>query len=75
MIQVGDPAKLDPTLPPRDYLNLSDEDKNNMMCDEVFGIYVSEIAHKVNQGFLDQVLKYIVFYRECLNQHGWEKRA
>ena len=46
-----------------------------MSCDEVFALYLSLVATKVNDVYYRSVIRFILHYRDCLNQYGWEKRA
>lgn len=57
----------------RDYTTLGDEEKQRMNVDEVFAIYLNHVAEKVNQDFYDKVLNFILNFRDCVNQYGWEK--
>ena len=45
-----------------------------MTCDEVFCMYLREISKQVNENYYRQCLRFIVLYRECINECGWLKR-
>ncbi len=55
-------------------MGLSLNDLDSITCDKVFGLYLREIATKVNFNFYKQVMKFVFLYRECLNEYGWLKR-
>lgn len=46
-----------------------------MNADEVFAIYLSYVASKVKQEFYEQILIFILSFRDCCNIYGWEKKA
>ena len=54
---------------------MSEEWKVMMNCDEIFSVYLREIASKTNEIFYQSMLKFIFLYRECLNEYGWQKKA
>ena len=45
-----------------------------MLVDEIFALYLNQIAKKVNENFYKTVLTYVILFRECLNEIGWQKR-
>ena len=45
-----------------------------MTCDEVFCMYLREISKQVNDNYYKQCLRFVLLYRECLNEFGWLKR-
>ena len=57
-----------------DFLAKSEEEKDQMTCDEVFCIYLREISKRVNESYYKQCLRFILLYRECINECGWLKR-
>jgi hypothetical protein len=59
----------------RKYDNLSDNDRSEMLVDEIFAVYLWKISQKVNDGFYRLVLAYTILFRECLNELGWAKRV
>ena len=58
----------------RNYENLTDKDRSEMMVDEIFALYLYKISLKVNELFYKTVLTYAILFRECLNEIGWQKR-
>ena len=46
-----------------------------MNCDEIFSIYLRDVAMKTNELFYPTILRFVLFYRECLNEYAWQKRA
>ena len=58
----------------RNYENLTDSERNNMLVDEIFALYLFRISQKVNDSFYRIVLMYTILFRECLNEIGWEKK-
>ena len=37
-------------------------------------MYLSYISFRVNQDYFKHVLRFILLYRECLNDLGWQKK-
>ena len=70
------------TLPPsanpqkwqRNYDNLSPGDRTDMLVDEIFALYLYRMSNRINQYYYKIVLAYVIFFRECLNEIGWNKR-
>lgn len=58
----------------RHYENLTDTDRNSMLVDEIFALYLYKISQKVNENFYKTVLMYTILFRECLNEIGWDKK-
>lgn len=54
---------------------MSEEWRVNMSADEVFGVYLRDVASKTNEMFYRMMMRYVMLYRECLNEYGWQKRA
>lgn len=59
----------------RDYFNLSEQDRSEMLVDETFALYLFRTSQRVNEEFYKTVLAYVIFFRECLNEIGWNKRV
>lgn len=45
-----------------------------MLVDEIFALYLYQISKKVNENFYKTVLMYVLLFRECLNEIGWQKK-
>ena len=45
-----------------------------MLVDEIFSLYLYRISLKVNEIFHKTVLTYVILFRECLNEIGWQKK-
>jgi hypothetical protein len=45
-----------------------------MLVDETFALYLFRTSQRVNEDFYKTVLAYVIFFRECLNEIGWNKR-
>lgn len=58
----------------RNYSALTESDRNQMLVDEVFALYLSTIAKKLNEPYYKKVLAYVILFRECLNEIGWQKK-
>lgn len=43
-------------------------------CDDLFAVYLNEISSKVNQDYFKHVMRFILLFRECLNDLGWKKK-
>jgi hypothetical protein len=44
-----------------------------LSCDDVFALYLYEVAQKVNVEFYEKMVKFVVLFRECMNEYGWKK--
>lgn len=55
-------------------LDMTQEDKDNMLCDEVFALYLRHVCKMVNESYYRTVLRFVLLFRECLNEYGWLKR-
>ncbi len=58
----------------RNYDNLSENDRQIMLVDEIFALYLYRISNRVNDTFYKIVLAYTILFRECLNELGWQKK-
>ena len=56
------------------FLNMTEEEKDDLTCDEVFCLYLTDVAKQVNPTYYKTVLRFIMLYRDCLNDCGWQKR-
>jgi len=56
------------------FLALSEEEKDSLTCDEVFAVYLKEVSKKVNENYFRTCVRFILLFRECLNEYGWLKR-
>ncbi|CDW77355.1 UNKNOWN [Stylonychia lemnae] len=54
---------------------MSEEWRVMLSSDEIFGLYLRDVASKTNQLFYKNMLRFIMLYRECLNENGWQKLA
>ena len=54
---------------------MKEQNKVLLSQDEVFAIFLREISQKVNDTFYKTMVKFILLYRDCLNEYGWTKRA
>jgi hypothetical protein len=69
---VEDPETL---IPKRDYDELTAHDKEKCMSwDEVFALYLREVSRIVNPNVYKDVLKFVLLYREWVNEFGWQKK-
>lgn len=53
---------------------MTEEDKDKLTCDEVFALYLRHVSKQVNESYYRTVLRFVLLYRECLNEYGWLKR-
>lgn len=45
-----------------------------MTCDDIFALYLGYVSKQVNAIYYRTVTKFVLLYRECMNQKGWIKR-
>ena len=57
-----------------DFQLKSEDEKDLMSCDDVFCMYLREISKQVNEAYYKQCLRFVLLYRECINEYGWLKR-
>lgn len=62
----------DPALE-KQYLKMSEEERNSLSWDDIFAVYLRETSQKVNENFYKLLLRYMIWYRECANRFGWSK--
>ena len=55
-------------------VDMTEEDKDKLTCDEVFALYLRHVSKQVNESYYRTVLRFVLLYRECLNEYGWLKR-
>ena len=55
-------------------MDMTEEDKDKMSCDEIFALYLRHVSKQVNESYYRTVLRFVLLYRECLNEYGWLKR-
>ena len=56
------------------FLQMSIEQRDNLTCDEIFSLYLGYVSKQVNAIYYRTVTKFVLLYRECMNQIGWRKR-
>ncbi len=54
---------------------MSEEWRVMLSCDEALTAYLREVSSKTNQEFYVRALFFVLLYRDCLNQYGWQKLA
>ena len=68
------PPNANPDKWKRNYDNLTDDDRQKMLVDEIFALYLYRMSNRINIQYYKIVLAYVIFFRECLNQYGWAKK-
>lgn len=58
----------------RKFMMMNEEEKDCLTCDEVFSLYLREVSKLVNENYYKTCLRFVLLYRECLNEQGWLKR-
>jgi hypothetical protein len=53
------------------FLRMSEHERDQLTCDDVFVLYLGDVSKYVNATYYKTVLRFIVLYRECLNELGW----
>ena len=54
---------------------MSEEWRVMINIDDIFSIYLRDIASKTNEAFYRTMVKFVVLYRDCINEYGWQKKA
>jgi hypothetical protein len=68
------PQNANPQRWQRNYDNLTDKDRQEMLVDEIFALYLYRMSNRINQTYYKTVMAYVIFFRECLNEYGWGKK-
>jgi hypothetical protein len=55
-------------------MEMTEEEKDQLSCDEVFALYLRHVSKIVNENYYRTVIRFVLLYRECLNECGWLKR-
>lgn len=50
------------------------EEKDELCCDEIFCLYLRDLSKIVNENYYKTALRFVILYRDCLNEYGWLKR-
>jgi hypothetical protein len=58
----------------RKFAHMGEEEKDEMTCDEIFSLYLRDLCKIVNENYYRTCLRFVILYRECLNEYGWLKR-
>lgn len=58
----------------RRFFMMNEEEKDALTCDMVFALYLRDVCKRVNENYYKTCLRFVLLYRECLNEHGWLKR-
>jgi hypothetical protein len=48
--------------------------KDKLTCDRIFCLYLRDLCKKVNETYYKTILRFVLLYRECMNEYGWIKR-
>ena len=56
------------------YFAMPFETKNLLTCDELFAIYLRHTCWKVNSKFYKNIIMFVLLFRECMNEYGWQKK-
>ena len=59
----------------KNFDEMSELQKDALTCDEVFCLYLREVSKNVNEHWYKQCLRFVLLYRECINEFGWLKRS
>lgn len=57
-----------------DFREKGGEEKDDYTCDQIFAMYLREVCRKVNENYYRTMMRFILLYRECMNEYGWIKR-
>ena len=58
----------------RQFAEMNEEDKDQLSCDQILALYLRELCKQVNENYYRTVVRFVLLYRECLNEFGWLKR-
>lgn len=58
----------------RKFVAMDEDEKDMISCDEIFSLYLRDVCKYVNENYYKTCLRFVLLYRECLNEYGWLKR-
>lgn len=58
----------------RKFVFMDEVEKDELCCDEIFCMYLRALSKCVNENYYKTVLRFVILYRDCLNEYGWLKR-
>jgi hypothetical protein len=50
------------------------DDRQSITCDYAFALYLSHASKVVNQDYYKVLTRFVMLYRQCLNEVGWQRR-
>ena len=53
---------------------MSEDERDLLTCDEVFCLYLGDVSKMVNPTYYKNIVRFVMLYRDCLNELGWQKR-
>jgi hypothetical protein len=57
-------------------VSLAETKRNMMNCEQIFTLYLREFSQILNSTYYSKkFLRFVIFFRDCLNIYGWNKRA
>ena len=56
------------------FVLMAEEKKDELCCDDIFSLYLRDLSKIVNESYYKTALRFVILYRECLNEYGWLKR-
>eukprot|EP00347_Sterkiella_histriomuscorum_P022729 403337381 len=55
--------------------NFREDWKNFQNCEGIFAIYLRTFSKCTNENYYSTLTKFVLMFRDCLNQYGWQKKA
>jgi hypothetical protein len=56
------------------FVKMTPEERLTLTCDDIFVLYLGNVSKQVNAVYFRTVMKFVLLYRDCLNEIGWERR-
>jgi hypothetical protein len=53
---------------------MTEAERDTLTCDDAFVLYLGDVSKYVNPTYYKIVIRFMILYRECLNELGWQKR-
>lgn len=53
---------------------MNPHERQDLSCDHAFALYLTQASKLVNQEYFKVLTRFVMLYRQCLNEVGWQRR-
>jgi hypothetical protein len=54
---------------------IGENERMQLTCDDILCLYLRDYSTKTSPTFYRQLVRFVLMYRDCLNEYGWQKKA